>query len=67
MKFRVAWALLAGAALSLEAVAVLNHGAGDTLSEQIWWILGQSWLIWSAGAVAALVGLYHLFIQKHPD
>jgi len=34
--FKTAWAVLLGAGLLLEAVAVLNPNKGDTLSELVW-------------------------------
>lgn len=64
--FQALWAAIVGVGVAVELVAVFNGAPGDTLSEQIWYILDGSWAVWGAGVVAAGVAFWHLFLQRTP-
>jgi hypothetical protein len=40
------WLIIIGAALALEAAALIHKGRGDTFSEHTWALLRKSVLVW---------------------
>lgn len=68
LRWTAAWIMLGASALGLELGAVANQGAGDTLSEQVWWVLDKGPAVWALGLVMATGGgvllVSHLFFKR---
>ena len=60
LDFRIAWVVWALAGIGLEIWALLNKESGDTLTEQVRWIVNHPWCWW-AGAGLAIWAAGHFF------
>jgi len=61
LDFRIAWIVWALTGLALEVWALLDKESGDTLTEQVRWIVNHPWCWW-AGAGLAIWAIGHLFL-----
>jgi hypothetical protein len=55
------WIAFGVVGLLAEAVALMRPKFGDTLSEQIWTLLGIQPIVWFVGLALAIWGILHLF------
>jgi len=58
--FRIGWLVWALVGLAWEILALLNRKGGDTLTEQVRWIVAHPWAWW-AGAGLAVWAAGHFF------
>ena len=61
--FTVGWAVIIGAGLVLEAVALWRREKGDTLSEQVWRVLRLHTTVWFIAAGLAAWTVIHFFVR----
>lgn len=62
--YTAGWALIALAFTGLEALALVDPGKGDTLSEHVWGILDFHPLLWFMGAGGLIWMVRHFLFKK---
>ena len=63
-RFTVGWLAIGLAAGGLELWALLDSGRGDTLSEQVWFLLGFHPAVWFTALGATAWLLRHFFLGR---
>ena len=63
LPYTVAWIVVIGAGLILEALALLRKEKGDTLSEHTWWLLRRHTIVWFLMLALAAWTVIHFFAR----
>ena len=62
--YSLGWLLWAAAGVILEVSALLDTQLGDTLSENLWFLLGSHPIVWFVGLGLAVWAGRHIFLRK---
>lgn len=62
--YTAGWVVIALAFAALEALALIDPGTGDTLSEHVWGILDFHPIVWFMGAGGLIWMVRHFLFKK---